>query len=105
MNDTAYFFRILTLPSGKYIIWEMFIEAYNWDQGNMVQINKNLKKEHFYLTSASKMKNHLADQVLDESMLVLMIAYAEHLGPKGKYVLVLQYTLQSAQSPTLNDYI
>ena len=57
------------LLDGKKIVWEYLHEIYQYDQINAVPINRYLTNNHFKLTSYSKMRNHLADQVLDNEML------------------------------------
>ena len=71
------------MPSGRFVLWSMWVDALQWDSGNAVAIHYKLSKEHIHLTNASKMRNHLAEEVLNKDMLRLMTAYAEHLGSKG----------------------
>jgi len=61
----------------------MFIDCYHWDKGNALQIHRKLSNEHFFPSTQSKMRNHLADEVLNSDMLNLMIQYQTHLGSKG----------------------
>ena len=59
--------------NGKTITWEQFKEAYNWDQSNFsLPVHERLSELHFELDSAAKMRNHLAEDVLDRKMLFLM---------------------------------
>lgn len=74
--------RLLTLPSGLEIHWQMWQDAYQWDRQNPVQIHKALTNEHLYPNSASKMRNKLAEDALNEEMLNLMYAYKKSLGLK-----------------------
>ena len=57
------------------IVWEHFEDAYAFNQQSGLRIHRHLTKEHIELTSASKMRNRLAEQVLDKDMLFLMKSY------------------------------
>ena len=58
---------------GKNIIWQQFKDAYKWDQSSCsLPIHENLTENHFELDSAAKMRNHLAEDVLNNKMLFLM---------------------------------
>ncbi|KAK3709452.1 hypothetical protein QZH41_017498, partial [Actinostola sp. cb2023] len=64
--------RSLTIGSNS-ISWEHFVNAFNYDQGEFsLSFNEKLTAEHFEMTPASKMRNHLAEEVLDREMLNLM---------------------------------
>ena len=65
---------IRTLQKGShYIHWEHFVSAYNWDTNtNPFTIHRKLSDEHIYLSTQSKMRNHLAEEVLNDDMLHLM---------------------------------
>ena len=53
--------------------WSFSKAAYNWDQRNSsLTIHERLTEEHFLLGYASKMRNHLAIDVLNKRMLFLM---------------------------------
>ena len=55
------------------ITWQQFKDAYNWDQSNFsLPVHERLSEQHFELDSAAKMRNHLAEDVLDRKMLFLM---------------------------------
>ncbi|KAK3747781.1 hypothetical protein QZH41_010671, partial [Actinostola sp. cb2023] len=74
--------RCLTIGT-NHILWEHFRNAFNYDQGSFsMSFNEKLTAEHFDLTPASKMRNHLAEDVLDKKMLSLMKAYKDHLRNK-----------------------
>jgi hypothetical protein len=75
--------RLLLLPSVKDIRWQYWIKAFEWDQTNPIQIHKKLKRDHVYLNSESKMKNHLAEEVLDTDMLQLIMEYKISEGVNG----------------------
>jgi hypothetical protein len=65
--------RNLTLKENK-IYWEHWRNAYLWDiSTNPFLIHQKLTHEHFFFNifSESKMRNHLAEDVLDSEMLHL----------------------------------
>jgi len=67
--------RCLTV-NGKCIVWEQLVNAYKYDQGEFsMSYNEKLTAEHFELDPAAKMRNHLAEEVLDKEMLLLMKVY------------------------------
>ena len=58
---------------GKNITWQQFRDAFDWDQSNFsLTLHKKLTLAHFDIDSAAKMRNHLAEDVLDRKMLFLM---------------------------------
>ena len=58
---------------GKNISWQQFRDAFNWDQLNFsLPLHEKLTLAHFDIDSAAKMRNHLAEDVLDRKMLFLM---------------------------------
>ncbi len=64
---------------GKEIIWDQWKEAFQWDTNinpEMMRLHHKLTQEHMELNSAAKMRNHLAEDTLDENMLNLMRQYA-----------------------------
>jgi hypothetical protein len=86
--------RLLTLPSSDTIQWQMFCDCINWDKGNSFQLHRKLSNEHINLTNHSKMRNHLAEEVLNSEMLNLMTQYKSYLGSKGD---VLNGTIELLQ--------
>lgn len=76
--------RLIQLTSGHNVMWNMWIDAYRWDCKNPVQIHKSLTNEHLFPTNVSKMRNKLAEDVLDNEMLNLMLSYKDSMGQKGK---------------------
>lgn len=55
------------------LLWEHLRKAYEYDlNSNSLQTHRHLSDDHFYLTSTSKMRNYLADDVLSEDMLNLV---------------------------------
>ena len=64
--------RCLTVGN-KRILWSQLVEAYNYDQNNTsIHIHEKLTEQHFHLDPADKMRNHLAEDVLDKRMLYLV---------------------------------
>ena len=60
--------RCLTV-AGKRILWKHLIDAYKFDQSlTSIHIHEKLKEEHFQLDPALRMRNHLAEDVLDKRM-------------------------------------
>lgn len=77
--------QFLILPSEKllqrykntvgdhFIEWSHFRRAYLWDiSTHPFPVHHKLSQDHIYLTSEAKMRNHLAEQILNEEMLHLM---------------------------------
>ena len=61
------------LIHGKEITWTQFKSAFNWDQKTFsLPLHEKLTMQHFDLNSAGKMRNRLAEDVLDTKMLFLM---------------------------------
>ena len=64
------------LHDQNYIHWDHWKNAYTWDiSTNPFPVHHKLSNEHMFLTSESKMRNRLAEDVLDVEMLHLMEAY------------------------------
>ena len=54
------------------ITWNNFISIYKWDVNhNTVRYYEKLTDSHFFLDTSLKMRNHLADEVLNKRMLEL----------------------------------
>jgi hypothetical protein len=70
--------RYLVL-NGVPVLWEHWQECLNFNFQNGFAIHRKLTEEHISLTPASKMRNHLALQVLDKDMLYLMKSYQKTL--------------------------
>ncbi len=75
--------KLLTLPDNSTIEWDNWSDAYHWDIGNVWKVYRKLTSKHFKLDSASKMRNHFAEQVLDVNMLNLFMHYKTALGEYG----------------------
>ena len=75
--------RHLTLPNKNIIQWEMWVDAYKWDQRNALQLHRKLTNEHIFLNQQGKMRNHFAEEVLNTEMLKLMLEYKASLANQG----------------------
>lgn len=65
---------------GFHVNWNHWKEAHTWDiTTNPFPIHRRLTNDHICLTSASKMRNYLAEDVLDAEMLNLMLNYQNSL--------------------------
>ncbi|XP_070573166.1 uncharacterized protein [Ptychodera flava] len=63
---------------GNDISWDHWIKAYRWDcDRNSVRVHRKLTDEHIYPNQRQKMRNKLAEEVLNEDMLNLMKDYKE----------------------------
>lgn len=67
------------LLNAKSILWDHWVEAYNYNLNFGFRLHPKLTKDHIELSGAAKMRNGLANQVLDANMLVLMNAYQKSL--------------------------
>ena len=62
--------------NGIPIVWDHWVNAYKWDQeSNSRQVYHKLTSSHLHPDSGEKMRNHLAEDVLNEDMLNLMKQY------------------------------
>ena len=68
---------------GHPVIWSQWQDAYQWDRQNPLQIHHHLTHEHLFLDSASKMRNRLAEDVLNTDMLQLFLERSESMGERG----------------------
>lgn len=75
--------RLLTV-NGHYIIWKMWVDAYQWDCTNGFRIHHKLSDEHIFPNNAQKMRNKLAFETLDLDMLNLMTCYSQTLNAAGQ---------------------
>ena len=65
-----------------FIVWEHWEKAVMWDMTENPEMNRihhKLTKEHLNLSCSTKMRNHLAEDCLNSSMLHLMELYARSL--------------------------
>jgi hypothetical protein len=66
--------------SGKPILWFYWTQAYNWDKAtNPMRIHQRLTDAHMTVSNEGKMRNKLAEDVLDEEMLHLMELYQRNI--------------------------
>lgn len=66
--------------NGHFIYWNHLYSAHVWDvTQNPFPVHRKLSHEHFFLSSEAKMRNHLAEEVLNKEMLHLMQLYSESL--------------------------
>ncbi|CAC5382466.1 unnamed protein product [Mytilus coruscus] len=71
--------RTLT-RNGLTIVWEQCINAAKWDEEkNSRRVHYKLTSSHLHPDSAEKIRNHLAEEVLNEDMLHLMKEYRNSL--------------------------
>lgn len=70
------------------IVWDHWYKAYQWDKcsNTHIRVHRKLTDEHFNLDSSSKMRNHLAEDVLDSNMLHLMEVYQSSLHDGGPHL-------------------
>lgn len=74
-GDRSFHKRLLRpLHVGPYEIrWEHWIHAFEWDwEHHSLPIYQRLSRDHLFLDCKSKMRNHLAEDVLNGDMLRLM---------------------------------
>lgn len=72
--------RLLKLADGKEVQWTMWVDAYKFDRTNPVQIHRKLTNEHIFPNQSEKMRNKLAEEVLNADMLTLMESYQQRMG-------------------------
>ncbi|XP_077985881.1 uncharacterized protein LOC144440385 [Glandiceps talaboti] len=71
--------------NGNEILWKYWFNAYNADQTeNTMVVHERLTEEHFKMTAKLKMRNHLAEDVLDRKMLLVMQAYKRNLSERTR---------------------
>lgn len=58
--------------NGYNLAWEHLRDAFDNDQTQAIPVYRKLRPHHFQLTSKLKMRNSLANDVLDKNMLNLM---------------------------------
>ncbi|KAJ8313792.1 hypothetical protein KUTeg_008353 [Tegillarca granosa] len=69
---------------GHFIEWRHFRQAYLWDiSSHSFPVYHKLSQDHIFLTSEAKMRNHLAEEVLNTDMLHLMKLFQKSLGEAG----------------------
>ena len=71
------------LLNAQHIYWSYFQHCYFFNIKCNFRFFHKLTREHFFLNSQAKMRNHLATDVLGPQMLSLMTKYKEFLGSDG----------------------
>ncbi len=72
--------RCLKVRENTLILWEHLVYAFHFDQKEFsLSYHHKLTMNHFELGPASKMWNHLAEDVVDKNMLNLMKVFLSHL--------------------------
>ena len=75
--------------------WQQFKDAFQWDQKSFsLPLHEKLTDQHFNLDPASKMRNRLAEDVLDDKMLFLMQV-------KGATNVIIYYELITQENAIL----
>ena len=64
-------------------MWDFCVEAFNHNRSAPLEIHRKLTYKHVFPENADKIRNHLAEEVLNEDMLQLMLDLRAHLGPRG----------------------
>ncbi|XP_070556109.1 uncharacterized protein [Ptychodera flava] len=74
-----------TLQNGDgHILWKYWKSAYTFDQEtHSLPLHHKLTPDHFDLTPATRMRNHLAEHVLNKDMLYLMKEFKKHRQTQG----------------------
>ncbi|KAK3091321.1 hypothetical protein FSP39_018905, partial [Pinctada imbricata] len=63
-----------------FIMWQQWLDAAKWDDDtNSRKLHYKITPSHLHPDSAEKMRNHLAEEMLDSDMLNLMQQYKQHL--------------------------
>ena len=74
------------------MLWQQFKSVYEWDQNSFsLPLHEKLTLQHFELDAASKMRNRLAEDILDHKMLFLMkvkVINDENFFPFSSYILL-----------------
>ena len=48
--------RLLTLPDGSQIQWQMWVHAFEWDMANALQLHRKLTNDHLFPSSQTKQR-------------------------------------------------
>ncbi|XP_070548616.1 uncharacterized protein [Ptychodera flava] len=82
-SETGRSTRTLQQGNGK-ILWKYWKDAFRFDQDkHSLPLHHRLTPEHFDLGPASRMRNHLAEDVLNRDMLYLMKAFKKYRECEG----------------------
>ena len=82
-SGQAEFHTRLLLHNKHQITWDKWIHCAEWNSSHSLPINHKLTNEHIFPNQSEKMRNHLAEEVLDKDMLYLMKRYRQVLGKDG----------------------
>ena len=88
---------------GYDILWQQFTAAYHWDvHQNSVRFYHKLSDEHLFPDNSAKMRNHLAEECLNQDMLRLFQEYEGSI-PGGRPHLngVIELLKQTSQLITI----
>ena len=80
---------------GKFISWEHFTSAYDFNTSSDLRLYRKLSKDHVDVTNAAKMRNYLAINVLNSDMLNLMCTFQGTLDDPHELdstILLLEHT-------------
>lgn len=87
--------RCLTL-NGLEICWDHFVKAYRFNISAPLRIYRKLSRDHVYLSQTLKMRNHLAEEVLNYEMLGLMKKYQATLSDPDSLNSTIAFLEQTA---------
>lgn len=88
------------------IQWQMWINAFNWDQNNhSFKVHYKLTNEHIFPNNAQKMRNQLAFDTLKLEMLNLMKTYSKSLGEAGQDALCGEIPVSWFYSSPMKDLL
>ena len=80
---------VLLKKDGKCIVWEHWEQAAKWDrETNSRRIHRKITTEHLNPDGPQKMRNSLAEEMLDNDMLYLMTSYRNSFESNGANTLM-----------------
>lgn len=65
------------LLDDKPVVWDMFEAAFAYNTRFGIRLHKRLTREHIMLDGGAKMRNHIAEHVLNSDMIILIEALRE----------------------------
>ena len=94
----------LLIWNGCTITWGLFIKAYEWDKkSHAFPVYYSLSDEHLYPNSSDKMRNYLAEDMLNAESLNLLKVYREATGDTSVDALILLLEQTSQLVDVFND--
>lgn len=99
-SDNVQSVRYILLDAGKPVVWDTFESAAKYNTKFGIRIHNKLTSDAINLSQTGKMRNALAEQVLDSNMLDLVQAYKdskEELDHDVSGITVLQHTSKLVQ--------